>query len=203
MFCFVKEQVIMSYYYGIGIAFFLIAVFIFYRIGKNDGSKNTIMEIARGIRKNLHEMVVKPWINDFMSRYGSNQNSYDINESSLSACATLAMNLYRLRYIFPEIQNFHKLRYNLPHSFAQYITITQQVFYDSIIDIDPHWGSPTGYIDAFLTILELNKGHMPEFIWFDLKTFNLSEDPLPNQNNIKIKINVDYDAPLFRKESVQ
>ena len=53
-------------------------------------------------------------------------------------------------------------------------------------NLDPYFGDPKGYVDAFVSIIEMNNGNYPKEIWLNKKAGSITIDPSKNETYRKI-----------------
>jgi hypothetical protein len=162
--------------------FFLLWLIPYY-VGKRNGIRHGYWEVASRTRRRIGEQIIDPWIKEFRNQYMGQTNSYAVDSKSLESCFHLAESLYRLRRLLPNDLRWDKNG----ESIATHATtcLTLSIPYSTV---DLYFGSPQGYVDAFVHIIETNGGKVPSFIYLNRKTLEIAIHPIEGENYEQIAL---------------
>lgn len=168
-------------------AAFIGVCFIIYRYSKKSGAIEGKKELARKIRDKIDEHIIEPWNKRFRSNYyNENENSYALDDELIRSCLELAKQIYEIKKIFPEDSQFEN---NYKYKLKDYICTCMNLDFSKNLaysNLDPYFGDPKGYADAFVRIIEMNKGDIPNEVWLNQNTGSISIDPSEKESYRKI-----------------
>jgi hypothetical protein len=173
------------------------AVFVFavlalliaaYKIGEREGKRREADRLADDLRSRVHTSIIDPWLESFKRSFYVGGTSYTLDEHTLGDCAKAAQKLFAFRSLLPDSPEFAVHRV---WTLASYATTSQSLSVPGT-GIDPHFGQPTGYVDAFVEILVKNKGRLPKQVWLNEDTGELADhfedDEGPGESYARITI---------------
>jgi len=166
---------------------FICICFIIHRYSKNEGKIEGKKELAGKIREKINELFIEPLEQRFRSDfYDESENSYVLDDELIKSCLGLAKQIYEIKKIFPDDSQFKN---TFKYTLKDYICSCMDLNYSKSLmysNLDPYFGSPTGYVDAFIMIMEENQGSCPDVVWLNEKTGSIAIDPIEGETYRKI-----------------
>lgn len=156
-----------------------------YTVGRQSGANDRYLRIAEEIRTEIQKRQVEPWLSSFKKQYvqiKDGRESYHVNKETLRSCYDLAKRLNEIRQLFPESDFMdQQLRKRVHSTFGEYVTSCHRPGdFAGVGGIDPYFGSPLGYVDAFLQMLESEQSLAG--VWLNPTTGDLALQPRGEQN---------------------
>jgi hypothetical protein len=154
-----------------------------YQRGRRTGARERLIDMHEVIRRRIRESLIEPWEEQFEHSFMADQ-AYEVNEQTLDACLALARELYQIQTWLP-VRGVFDIEEG--PSFAESVTHCRPQGWASPM-LDPYWGMPTGYVDAFLEILRSTGGEAPSTVWLNRVTGAIALRRAPDEEYLEIRL---------------
>jgi hypothetical protein len=155
---------------------------IAYRYGSKAGQRRAVLHARHALEYAVADGLLRPWLKQFEAKY-MRERSWDVNADTLSECLQMAQRLYAIRHVLPGDGFFE-----LPDQLSVRSIVSGHIVHIATPWPDGYMGQPTGYIDAFVTLLESSKGSPPASIWLNTSTGDITDHPLEGERYERIDL---------------